>query len=160
MKKIVLVVIVAVVAAGLAIGLTAAAPYIFTMSTSSQNGGSGQTLQASQTTYPYDCALPANSSMWNCATLPSGYKIAPKLPGAPQAVCPSQMSAAACQLYQQTYGNGVCDPNETSITAPLDCSCPGATTPDWYTGRCAAPATVCQAAAQAEISQLYNSTKP
>jgi hypothetical protein len=159
MKKSIMIIIVAVIAASLFVGLSVTFPYII-FSRSFNNGGTGETLQTSQTSYPYDCALPANSSMWSCATLPQGYKIAPRLPGAPPAVCPTQMTAAACQLFQQTYGNGVCDPNETSITAPLDCSCPGATTPDWYTGRCAAPTTVCQAVAQAEISDLYNNTKP
>ncbi len=93
---------------------------------------------------PYDCPTPAISTQYACDQLPQGYKLAPKLPNAPPVYCLSGMTASACALLKQTYANGVCDPNETVWTAPLDCGCTGELTGDPFTGRCAAPATVCQ----------------
>ncbi len=55
------------------------------------------------------------------------------------------MSDLACTLLKQTQSNGVCDPNETWRSSPLDCGCTGALVPDPFTGRCAAPASVCLA---------------
>jgi len=55
------------------------------------------------------------------------------------------MNASACSLLKQTQNNGVCDPNETATTSPLDCGCGGANVPDPYTGRCGSPASVCLA---------------
>jgi hypothetical protein len=76
--------------------------------------------------------------------IPAGYKIAPREPNAPVFPCPTGMSAAQCQVFQQTCGNGVCDPNETCSTCPIDCPVTGAMTCDPYTGRASAPASVCQ----------------
>ncbi len=100
--------------------------------------------QGSPTNLEYDCAKPAIQSQYVCDQLPPGYKIAPRLPVAPQAQCSSQMTQSACALLKQTFGNGVCDPNETVWTSPLDCGCGGASVGDPYTGRCGTPATVCQ----------------
>ncbi len=94
---------------------------------------------------PYDCPKPSENSQLLCDILPAGYQIAPRLPNAPAAYCFTNMSATACTLLKQTQSNGVCDPNETWKTDPLDCGCTGALVPDPYTGRCAAPASVCLA---------------
>ena len=97
---------------------------------------------------PYDCPRPAANSQLLCDILPAGYMstLAPRLPNAPPAYCLTNMSDTACALLKQTQSNGVCDPNETWKTDPLDCGCTGALVPDPYTGRCAAPASVCLAA--------------
>ncbi len=92
----------------------------------------------------YTCATPAINSQNFCDKLPIGYQIAPKLPAGPTASCRAGMTASACALLKQTFANGVCDPNETVWTDPLDCGCTGAVVGDPYTGRCGAPATVCQ----------------
>jgi hypothetical protein len=94
---------------------------------------------------PYDCPRPSANSQYLCDILPAGYQIAPRLVNAPTAYCLNNMTEAACTLLKQTQSNGVCDPNETWQTSPLDCGCTGALVPDPYTGRCAAPASVCLA---------------
>lgn len=92
---------------------------------------------------PYDCPKPSANSELLCDILPVGYQIAPRLVNAPPPYCLAGMSTAACALLKQTQANGVCDPNETYDTSPLDCGCNGALVPDPFTGRCAAPASVC-----------------
>jgi hypothetical protein len=95
----------------------------------------------------YDCSLPAVVSDLACATLPVGYVIPPKLPNAPASPPrPAYMTDAAYALLTKTYGNGICDPNETFLTSPLDCAAYGAVTNDPFTGRPGAPAIVCFAA--------------
>ncbi len=94
---------------------------------------------------PYDCPKPSANSELLCDILPAGYVIAPRLVNAPPAYCLNGMSITACTMLKQTQSNGVCDPNETWKTSPLDCGCTGALVPDPYTGRCAAPASVCLA---------------
>lgn len=76
--------------------------------------------------------------------LPAGYPVATREPSAPIFPCPAGMDSAQCQLFQQTCGNGVCDPNERCNTCPFDCSVTGALICDPYTGRASAPASVCQ----------------
>ncbi len=76
--------------------------------------------------------------------IPAGYTLAPRLPNAPFGQCPPQMNASACAIFKLSYANGVCDPNETYLTDPLDCGCTGAVVGNPVTGRCTAPATVCQ----------------
>lgn len=145
----------------LGVGLSVSIPYLLqpkNNQTTTTSGPGTVSLLTTNTGPAYDCSLPAVNSQLSCATLPLGYKIPPRLPDAPPAVCPSGMTSAACALFKQTYGNGVCDPNETSIDAPLDCSCPGALTPDPYTGRCTDPASVCQVNAAIEAAEATNST--
>jgi len=92
----------------------------------------------------YICQRPAVISQYNCEQLPAGYQIKPRALAGIQVTCPSLMTQSACALLKQTYSNGVCDPNETFWTSPVDCSCSGALLADPYTGRCSLPATVCQ----------------
>jgi hypothetical protein len=80
--------------------------------------------------------------------IPQGYVVSAKYPNSPFFPCPTGMSSAQCTLFQQTCGNGVCDPNETCQTCPLDCPVNGVMVCDPYTGRAGAPASVCQLAAQ------------
>lgn len=128
-----------------AYGLTAPGVIPTTVSTTSQSSQSQSvTTQASPGSNTYYCAKPAISSQYICDQLPPGYVVAPRLPNAPQPFCYSQMSASACALFKKTFVNGVCDPNETAFTDPLDCGCSGVVIADPYTGRCAAPASICQ----------------
>ncbi|HZW84752.1 MAG TPA: hypothetical protein VFE91_02475 [Nitrososphaerales archaeon] len=110
-----------------------------TVAKSQAQGGPNSTVQ------PYDCPKPSANSELLCDILPANYVIAARLPNAPPAYCFNGMSDAACALLKQTQSNGVCDPNETWKTSPLDCACTGALVPDPYTGRCAAPASICLA---------------
>ncbi len=78
--------------------------------------------------------------------IPQGYVAAPHQSNAPTFPCPAELSAGACVLFQQTCGNGVCDPNESCSTCPIDCAPSGNLMCDPYTGRPGTPASVCQAA--------------
>ncbi len=100
--------------------------------------------QASPSNLDYACEKPAVNTQNFCDKLPAGYQIAPRLPNAPAPSCRAGMTTSACQLLQKTYANGVCDPNETASTDPLDCGCTGALVGDPYTGRCGLAASVCQ----------------
>lgn len=76
--------------------------------------------------------------------IPAGYTLAPHFANAPTYPCPSGMDAAQCALFQQSCGNGVCDPNESCASCPIDCGVAGQLTCDPYTGRPGAPISVCQ----------------
>ena len=94
--------------------------------------------------FPYACRTPAINTSRSCDVLPAGYVILPRLPVAPQLVRPAGMTDSAWVLLQKTFANGVCDPNETWITDPLDCAASGNQLNDPFTGRPGAPASVCQ----------------
>src|SRR5579863_1924249 len=125
-----------------AIGVTAytiTTPSSFGASNGNQNTASGTPLTAANCStissgpqgcfQPYDCSLPAVVSDLACAPLPAGYVIPPKLPNAPASPPrPAYMTDAAYALLTKTYGNGICDPNETFLTSPLDCAAYGAVT--------------------------------
>ena len=91
----------------------------------------------------YDCAQPASNSQYSCDRLPVGYPLASRFPNAPPVSCSIEMTISACDLLQRSSGNGICDPNETVWTSPLDCGCTGALTGDPYLGRCGSPTGVC-----------------
>ncbi len=112
-----------------------------------------QSLQNTPGNGGYDCSQPAINSQNFCDQLPAGFQIAPRLPNGPGAYCRAGMSDSACALLKQTFANGVCDPNETVWTDPLDCGCTGALVGDPFTGRCGAPATVCQLQAQQQAQK-------
>ena len=76
--------------------------------------------------------------------IPQGYTIAPKALAAFVFPCPAGMTQTQCALFTQTCGDGVCNPNETCQSCPVDCTVPGDLSCDPYTGRAAAPATLCQ----------------
>ena len=80
--------------------------------------------------------------------IPQGYSVAPRSPNSPTFPCPSGMNSQQCQQFQATCGNGVCDPNETCGSCPLDCGATGALVCDPYTGRPGTPAGVCQVVIQ------------
>jgi hypothetical protein len=76
--------------------------------------------------------------------IPNGYKLAPHFPNAPTYPCPQGMDSTQCATFQQSCGNGVCDPNESCASCPIDCGINGQLTCDPYTGRPGAPVSVCQ----------------
>ncbi|MFI5421536.1 MAG: hypothetical protein ACHQ1H_11265 [Nitrososphaerales archaeon] len=89
---------------------------------------------------------PASNASWSkyLGYIPQGYQVSSREPNAPVFPCPTGMSTAQCQQFQQTCGNGVCDPNETCSSCALDCGVTGSLVCDPYTGRGGAPASVCQ----------------
>jgi len=76
--------------------------------------------------------------------IPSGYVVAPHYPNAATYPCPSGMSPDQCKQFQASCGNGVCDPNESCATCPIDCSVAGQLTCDPYTGRAGSRFSICQ----------------
>ena len=81
--------------------------------------------------------------------VPTGYVLAPHYPNANVYPCPSGMDATQCANFKASCGNGVCDPNESCATCPLDCGVPGQLTCDPYTGRAGGPVSVCLLGGQA-----------
>ena len=76
--------------------------------------------------------------------IPAGYVVAPHYANAPQYPCPPGMDAPQCTTFRASCGNGVCDPNESCTSCPIDCGVSGQLTCDPYTGRPGAPISVCQ----------------
>lgn len=76
--------------------------------------------------------------------VPAGYTVAPKLAGAPNYPCPSSLNSTQCAQFQASCGNGVCDPNETCSSCPIDCGVPAGLSCDPYTGRASGVGGVCQ----------------
>ena len=142
------------VGAVLLIGSAAAALFYFPMSTATTNPGQGSVSTGGGLNpaapkvgdfFPYDCATPALSSQLLCDKLPTGYVILPRFVNSPAPHRQAGMSDSAFALLQKTFGNGVCDPNETWGTDPLDCAAGGNQLQDPYTGRPGFTVNVCQA---------------
>ncbi len=89
--------------------------------------------------------FPILSSQLVCDKLPTGYVILPRFVNSPAPPRRAGMSDSAFALLQKTFGNGVCDPNETWGTDPLDCAASGNQLQDPYTGRPGFTVNVCQA---------------
>src|SRR5580700_11396342 len=77
--------------------------------------------------------------------IPSGYVLAPVYAHTPDYPCPTGMDPSQCAVFKSSCGNGVCDPNESCATCPIDCGVMvGQLTCDPYTGRPGDPIGVCQ----------------
>ena len=102
----------------------------------------------------------AGSGSFNTGTskylgyIPQGYTIAPLLPNAPAYPCPSNFNSTLCAQFKASCGNGVCDPNETCSTCPIDCGVPQGLSCDPYTGRASGLGGIC------ELSIPYSNTNP
>ncbi len=161
MGKAAVVVVIVVLVLGGAVGvyLYTSAPPTNPITTSSNTGGSGATTstgsQTSTTAGSTPSGAPAGGYMdangqpqgtWASylGYIPNGYPLAPHSQYAAQYPCPSGMNSAQCTLFKSSCGNGVCDPNESCATCPIDCGVPGQLTCDPYTGRPGAPISVCQ----------------
>jgi hypothetical protein len=95
----------------------------------------------------------------NLGFLPAGYVVAPHLTNGAVYPCPPGMSTAQCRTFQQTCGNGFCDPNESCSDCPIDCMPPNGQTCNPYTGRVGSvPTAVCQVDLNATTSMSMSST--
>jgi hypothetical protein len=162
--KVAVVAVIAVLIAGGAVGL-----FLYT-SSSTTSTTIGTSADTSSTNVGSSTGTTATSSAGNTTTdvgpsagyqvdgqpygawadylgyIPNGYVTAPHLSNAPTYPCPSGMDSTQCKQFQQSCGNGVCDPNESCATCPIDCGVSGELTCDPYTGRAGAPVSVCQIA--------------
>jgi hypothetical protein len=146
--------VLAVLVVGGAVGLyfytSAPSPNLSTASTSSTRSGTSTSSSSSST---QTGGLPAGSQgsdgqpqgAWLAylGYIPSGYVLAPHFPNAATYPCPAGMDASSCKQFQASCGNGVCDPNESCATCPIDCGVSGQLTCDPYTGRPGAPISIC-----------------
>lgn len=78
------------------------------------------------------------------ANLPQGYVVAPLLQNAPSYPCPSSDTSTQCASFKASCGNGVCDPNETCGTCPIDCGVPQGLSCDPFTGRASGLGGICE----------------
>ena len=92
------------------------------------------------------CTQPQGAWADYLGYIPAGYTLSPHYLIAPTYPCPSGMNAQQCTLFKASCGNGVCDPNESCASCPIDCGINGQLTCDPYTGRPGAPISVCQVA--------------
>jgi hypothetical protein len=90
------------------------------------------------------CVQPLGAWADYLGYIPAGYILAPHLPNALTYPCPSGMDATQCATFQQSCGNGVCDPNESCATCPIECRVSSGLTCNPYTGRAGASVSVCQ----------------
>ncbi len=86
--------------------------------------------------------------------LPKGYVLTSLLPNAPSYPCPSNFNSTQCAQFKASCGNGVCDPNETCSTCPIDCGVPQGLSCDPYTGRASGLGGIC------ELTIPYSNTNP
>ena len=76
--------------------------------------------------------------------IPAGYTVAPLLPNSPTYPCPSNMNSTECAQFKASCGNGVCDPNETCSSCPIDCGVPQGLSCDPYTERASGLGGICE----------------
>ncbi len=92
----------------------------------------------------------SNRSPYGCwadylGFVPAGYVPAPHFANGAVYPCPRNMTASQCRQFEQSCGNGVCDPNESCSDCPIDCGVTGQQTCVLYTGRAGIPSSICQA---------------
>ena len=121
------------------VGLGAGGLYTYSSSPTAAAAGSGNQNTANSKYLGY---------------LPAGYTVAPLLPNAPAYSCPSNFNSTQCAQFKASCGNGVCDPNETCSTCPIDCGVPQGLSCDPYTGRASGLGGIC------ELTIPYSNTNP
>ena len=114
--------------------------------TGTNSSGSGPTGGNCVRNAQGQCTQPQGAWADYLGYIPAGYTLVPHFLNAPQYPCPSGMNTQQCALFKASCGNGVCDPNESCATCPIDCGINGQLTCDPYTGRPGAPISVCQVA--------------
>ena len=76
--------------------------------------------------------------------VPAGYQVAQLLPNSPPYPCPGNLNSTECAQFKASCGNGVCDPNETCGSCPIDCGTPQGLSCDPYTGRASGLGGICE----------------
>jgi len=75
--------------------------------------------------------------------LPAGYVLGPHYANGGVYPCPKGMAESQCRQFRASCGNGICDPNESCGSCPIDCQDAGQIC-NAYTGRGTAATVVCQ----------------
>jgi hypothetical protein len=153
MKQVTAVKVAAVAVAAVLIAGGAIKVYFYTspqMTTSASTGTSDSTSMrgTSQLTLPCGYQDPSEQPKGCWADylgyLPAGYVLAPHYPNGAVYPCPQGMDVNMCRHFQASCGNGVCDPNESCSTCPIDCFASESQICNSYTGRTGNPTGVCQ----------------
>jgi len=120
------------------------------LSTSSMGG----TSQSAAPECGYQDASGRPQGCWSryLGFLPGGYVLPPHCVNCPMVPCPSGMNLGECKQFRASCGNGVCDPDESCSSCPIDCL-PGQLACSSYTGRPMAPtmSDICQVTPNATI---------
>jgi len=144
-----------IAALGVGIALGGLAIYLYTSPSETGNISSSagpNSSSTSQTAAPpagYQDSAGQPQGMWSdyLGFIPRGYALAPRTNQGATYPCPIGMDANQCQQFQASCGNGVCDPNESCFSCPIDCVPPGQLTCDPYTLRVGSPTGGCQVGA-------------
>ena len=113
-------------------------------SAANSNAGAGPAGGSCVNNAQGQCETPQGAWADYLGYIPAGYVLAPHYAIAPTYPCPAGMNSQQCSIFKASCGNGVCDPNESCQTCPIDCGINGQLTCDPYTGRPGAPISVCQ----------------
>ena len=124
------------------VGLGAGGLYTYSANGSGGTAASSGTgsLTAAQVTQN----LKVDSGSRYLGFLPAGYTVASLLPNSPGYTCPSNFNSTQCAQFKASCGNGVCDPNETCSTCPIDCGTAQGLSCDPYTGRASSLGGICE----------------
>jgi hypothetical protein len=141
-----------VVAVAIIAALGGLAMYLYTSPSETGNTSSSAGLDSSSTSQSaappagYQDSTGQPQGMWSdyLGFIPRGYVLAPKINQGATYPCPDGMDADQCQQFQASCGNGICDPNESCFSCPVDCVPPGQLTCDPFTLRVGSPTGVCQ----------------
>jgi hypothetical protein len=115
-----------------------------TTTSSSVGGSSTSSAVAPFSGYQDNTGQPQGAWADYLGYIPAGYTLAPHFPNAAIYPCPPGMNPSQCKQFQTSCGNGVCDPNESCASCPIDCGVSGQGVCDPYTGRPGAPISICQ----------------
>ena len=126
------------------VGSSATSSTSQTAANSTQTGQAGPAGGSCTRNAQGQCTQPTGAWADYLGYIPAGYTLQPHYLNAYTYPCPSGMNTQQCTLFKASCGNGVCDPNESCATCPIDCGISGELTCDPYTGRPGAPVSVCQ----------------
>jgi hypothetical protein len=135
------------------VGLGAGGLYSYTAS-GGASGASSSSANSSLTSAQSSLNAKLDPGAKYLGYIPTGYTVAALLPNAPSYPCPSNLTTAQCAQFKASCGNGVCDPNETCSTCPIDCGVPQGLSCDPYTGRASGLGGIC------ELTIPYTNTNP
>ena len=143
-------VVVLIAAGAIGVYFYTSAPALVTTSSSRTSTGTGSTTGGGPASGSQDAnGVPQGAWADYLGYIPAGYTLSPHYSNAATYPCPAGMDPTQCTQFKASCGNGVCDPNESCSTCPIDCSVPGQLTCDPYTGRAGAPISICQLALNA-----------